>query len=262
MLLPRYVTSEREAEELSQSKNQSKKANVYGTVIFVPGEPVIDMGCAEWPSKYDKQKVCPRVLLVSTWTDGRWGFVGGGVKTADPSPLHALNREFSEETGYDAKQVFEASDYAFSHVKGDGTTTHVFCHVTRDLLFFQSILAAFHTNFQRPAYSNEIIGICGLPLWLEGPQGGETVDMGKNGCWGLPRMLAGVGGAITQGPFPRMQSNLAREQLLLVLLKCSLLTEDLLDRVVELSRSFTLGPALPTRAELFGLPGVQEILAK
>lgn len=267
MTEPRYCSSVEEAVSLSQriaGEGKRKKTLVYGTVLYVPPvNSVVDFGVCAYPTAWAKKEVCPRVLLVSTWTDGRWGFVGGGVNDGE-SAVEALNREMKEETGFSSEDpavsVFSDADYCFSYVKKDGTPVHLFAKVSNDLDYFQSILVGFHANHSRPSYCDEVIGICGMPLWVEGPEDAALVDMGRNGCWGLPRMLVGQGGALTQGPFLKMQISLAREQLLAVLLKKGVITYEVYDRVFELSKAFTTGPALQSREELLATPGLRDAL--
>jgi len=257
--LPRYANSLGEAASLAASTGKPKlKQNVYGTVLLVPasGAYKIDFGL-EQPTKNIKKEACCRVLLVSTWTDNRWGFVGGGVEDGE-SALDAMNREFLEETG-STSTMFEQGDYCFSHVKPDGSSTHVFCRRTTDQAHFQSIMTDFHAKSERDAYVDEVIGICGMPIWIEGPELCTQVDTGKNSVWGLPRLLVGNGGAFTQGTFLKVPTGLAREQFLLVLLKHKVLTEALLERIVELSKAFVLGP--PLALDLLSLPGVEAVLS-
>jgi ADP-ribose pyrophosphatase YjhB (NUDIX family) len=259
--LPRYASSLEEAATLAASTGKPKLTqNVYGTVLLIPasGAYKIDFGLAKWPPADIKKEVCCRVLLVSTWTDNRWGFAGGGVAYGE-DPLDAMNREFLEETG-STSTTFEKGDYCFSHVKPDGSSTHVFCKRTTDLAHFQSILTDFHSKSERTAYVDEVIGICGMPLWIEGPELCSQVDTGKNSVWGLPRLLVGNGGSFTQGIFLKVHTGLAREQFLLVLIKHKVLTEALLERIVELSKAFPLGPPLLSCADLLSLPGVREVL--
>lgn len=263
MIGPRYCKSMEEAAALVQSVSgdggKPKKSQVYGTVIYMPSEPVVDFGVCAYPTAWSKKVVCPRVLLVSTWTDNRWGFVGGGVNDGE-SAIQAMNREMEEETGFsEDSATFSDSDYCFSYVKKDLTATHLFAKMTHDLDYFQSILVNFHANHSRPAYCDEVIGICGMPLWFEGPEDASLVDMGRNGCWGLPRMLVGQGGALTQGPFLKMQTTLSREHLLVVLLKRGVMSLEVYDRVFELSKAFTVGPPLQSREELLASPGLRDV---
>ena len=70
-----------EADEIVLASGASRIRHMsYGTVIYTPpfsgrGEEVarIDFG-SEIATK--KQLFCPRILLISTWTDGKFGFAG------------------------------------------------------------------------------------------------------------------------------------------------------------------------------------------
>ena len=80
-LSSRYFRSMEEADEIVLASGASRIRHMsYGTVIYTPpfsgrGEEVarIDFG-SEIATK--KQLFCPRILLISTWTDGKFGFTG------------------------------------------------------------------------------------------------------------------------------------------------------------------------------------------
>jgi ADP-dependent phosphofructokinase/glucokinase len=86
-----YVRKLDEALEILENSRASKiRLFSYGTVIYIPPSAThkddpsvsstetnsIDFGtsCAS-----DKKSRCPRVLLVSTWSDAKFGFVGDPV---------------------------------------------------------------------------------------------------------------------------------------------------------------------------------------
>lgn len=77
----RYIRTLDEALETVSGSGASRIRHIsYGTVIYTPplngkGEDIttIDFG-SEIAS--DKKLVCPRILLVSTWTDSKLGFPG------------------------------------------------------------------------------------------------------------------------------------------------------------------------------------------
>lgn len=169
----------------------SLKATCYSTVIYSPAAPLVDFGIPTWPPTLFKKDLSPRMLFVSTWTDGRWGFVGGGAKKGE-CPLRAINREFLEETG--AAVEFTPSDFCFASTD-EKAAVFVFCRVTSDLQFFNKMLAGFYLT-ERRAYPDEVLAITGYPIWMEGPPSvSET-------CWekqihGLPRHLVSNGGLMT-----------------------------------------------------------------
>ena len=77
-----YVKNLAEAiRTVADSRASTVKYSSYGTVIFVPeleddtrtGDFSIDYGTAE---ATDKKSRCPRVLLITTWADAKFGFVG------------------------------------------------------------------------------------------------------------------------------------------------------------------------------------------
>lgn len=77
-----YVKNLSEAIKIVADSGASKVRYLsYGTVIFVPeakqdalaGDSSIDYGTAVATNKKNR---CPRVLLMSTWADAKFGFVG------------------------------------------------------------------------------------------------------------------------------------------------------------------------------------------
>jgi 8-oxo-dGTP pyrophosphatase MutT (NUDIX family) len=159
----------------------------YGTLVYLPEDSLVDFGQSAWPSPFNKQIVCPRAVLVSTWTDGKFGMPGGGLKKGE-SELDGLNREFNEEIGFDVH--FTDSDFCFSFM--DKKLVFVFCKVTRDRDLFERVLKSF-TDGSRESYVNEIIGVVGYPIWVEGPEQVEDVSWSNN-VWGFPRHLCAQGG--------------------------------------------------------------------
>ena len=139
------------------------KVLAYGTVVYLPADFRIDFGKSEWPSPYEKKKVCPRVLLATSWTDNRMGFVGGNAKRGE-LPLDSMNREFEEEMGSPGE--FSSEHFRFASLleesNGKKTITYNYCRITHDEGYFNSLLGNFYTNSQRKAYVNEVIGCCGL----------------------------------------------------------------------------------------------------
>lgn len=237
----------------------------YGTIIYVPADPLIDFGPSYYPQReHIKKTFCPRVLLISTWTDGKWGFIGG-AGNAGETPLACMNREFEEEVGMSAE--FCDEDYSFSQRVGTANrATHVYTKITHDLSFFTSCLTSFHGASGRTAYVDEVISITGLPLWIEGPevlQPGLEVWYAQYNrpymhipcrTWrlnyshflhvffdrGLPRFLVGNGamGMFSSGPWKDQMDNV-REQFLLTLLASGVVSKELMQRAVRpYSRAF------------------------
>jgi 8-oxo-dGTP pyrophosphatase MutT (NUDIX family) len=257
-------------EEAVQAQKLSKLKGVcYATLIYLPPQPAVDFGLPTWPPTMLKKELSPRVLLVSTWTDGRWGFIGGGCKK-DESPIMAINREFFEETGTEV--TFVEEDFCFCDI-GDKSAVFTFCKTTTDLVFFNSILSDFYT-VARKAYPDEVLSICGYPIWLEGPTSIAEASWGKQ-IHGLPRHLVANGGFITPtlGNSPKLltyfycetlvnlehnnftsgKTNVPRFQFLLLLYRQRILDESTLRRVFELSKHFNAPSDLP-------LPPLEEVL--
>jgi 8-oxo-dGTP pyrophosphatase MutT (NUDIX family) len=207
------------------------RSRSFGTLIYVPSEGSrIDFGVSQWPPVAKKQIVCPRVLLVSTWTDGKFGFVGGASKGTE-SPLETMNREFEEEIGTDFK--FSIDDHCFSIVEKN-VPTHIFAHVTDDVNLFTNILSTFHRNQSRKAYVDEVFTATGIPIFVEGPANPADFSW-ENNIWGLPRYLTFQGGTLT----PTLNGDYTpRDQLLLVLLKRNVVSVPLMRRIFGLARVF------------------------
>jgi hypothetical protein len=77
-----YVSKLGEALEILENSRASKiRLFSYGTVVYIPATAAnedvptnsMDFGpnCSS-----DKKRLCPRVLLISTWSDAKFGFVG------------------------------------------------------------------------------------------------------------------------------------------------------------------------------------------
>lgn len=131
--------------------------------------------------------MCPRVVLVSTWTDGKFGMPGGGLRK-DEMDVNGLNREFQEEVGSDIE--FNDDDFCFSCTSK--IVAFVYCKITRNVAFFENVLKSFPDQ-SRDAYVNEIIGAVGYPIWIEGPEKVEDISWSNN-VWGFPRHLCAQGG--------------------------------------------------------------------
>lgn len=229
-----YLYSVVDAREAAKSSNYS----CFGTVIYVPSQPVIDFGQSQWPSPYDKSKVCPRILLITTWTDGKFGFVGGGRnKKKDTCPLDTMNREFAEEMG--TPMMFTDENFCFAS-SVNGKMTFVYAIITHDESVLSNLLSSFYAT-PREAYLNEVMSAMAYPLWIEGPD-----DVSKacwdNNVWGLPRHLVAQGGMFS----PTLgNSNLPREHFLLLLHSTGIVSTALMNRLFDLSLSVTFVDSRP-----------------
>ena len=145
-----------------------------------------DFGQSAWPPAYLKKNVCPRVVLVSTWTNSRFALPGGKGKGRE-SALDALNREFGEETGCSVN--FDETTYAFSLVD-DKKANHYFVKAVRDESEFNGVLKSFTDSSDRKAFVDEIFGSIAFPIWVEGPENAKSGTLwGDTQVWGLPRFL-------------------------------------------------------------------------
>lgn len=187
---------------------------------------VPDFGQSAYPAPYEKKLVSPRILLVSTWTDGKYGLPGGRAKKGE-DVFQAMNREFLEEIGTDVN--FTENDFCYS-VETSDKIVYNFAKITDDQDFFQSLLINFHRQ-ERPAYVDEIIGVVGFPIWIEGPLDGAQYSWNNN-IWGFPRHLCYQGGTFS----PTLQSSYApRESIILILLMKEVIPSSLMKRVFELT---------------------------
>jgi 8-oxo-dGTP pyrophosphatase MutT (NUDIX family) len=222
--MARYIYSKDDSYALI---NDNPKFSSYGTLVYIPSNHVVDFGPSMWPCAHKKNQVCPRVLLVSTWTDARLGFVGGGRdRKTDESPVDTINREFHEEVG--TQILFNDNDFLFAHK--DKSLTFFYAKTTSDEDFFNHILSQFYIT-PRDAYVNEVISVTGYPLWIEGPLSPNDVNWNNN-VWGLPRHLTSNRGMLT----PTLcNTNIPREHFFLMLSKLDIISTTLMKRVFELA---------------------------
>ena len=194
----RYIKSLDEAlKAVTDSGSLKHKFLSYGTVIYIP---VTDLDCnsgdgqqhkktrLESDTSYtidfggsiasEKKKLCPRILMLSTWADAKFGFAGAGLARQCPSCfrwkaycrtlmiyhvshlnkgggrdgmdetiVETMNREFKEETG--TALAFTEEHHCFSFVEYIGPNvilTSMFCLMTSDLALFSGILSNFHSG--------------------------------------------------------------------------------------------------------------------
>eukprot|EP01035_Chromulina_nebulosa_P002024 gene2024-2733_t len=243
-----YISSQPHVHKLKQS--------TYGTVLFIPQDFRVDFGRSVWPSPYQKKICSPIVLLCQGWTDGRSGFIGGQIEKGE-SVFQSMNREFLEEAGSSAN--FTMSEYLFSYINPAGNQmSHVFVQTTHDRNYFTSILSNFHTSPDRKAYIDEIFSITGVPLWVEGPENAEDVSWNNN-VWGLPRLLAMNGGFLTG---TLNNSNIVRDQLVLILLRSGVVDDAAMRRVFQLAaRVPNSSLTVANYDSLLNTPGVAQVLA-
>ena len=240
---------------------QSERYICYGTVVYSPpGEVQVDFGQAKWPQLKDIKKLkCPRILLISTWCDGKWGFVGGGGKISE-TPLECMNREFYEEVGLQGEFVDE--EYVYSLKKCTKKVTHLYIKKTKDLEFFTKILTTFHSMSSRKAYVDEVVAITGLPLWIEGPDilGPEKAE----DVFGLPRLLVGnaATGMFSSGSFEK-QETVTRDHFILSLLISGVVDMALMRRVAYLTDAQTFNNGTKfCLDEFLSMTGVDTIIEK
>ena len=171
-------------EAVESQLSKQLKGSAYCTIVYLPPstDVTIDFQVEPWPPVHDKKKVSPRVLLVSTWTDAKFGFPGGGIKRSE-TPVEAVRREFAEELGSDVD--FSERDFVFADIRE--RISYIFARVTHDEAYFNDLLVRFHTT-ERKAYVNEVIAVAGYPVWLEGPSSASEVCWESN-VWGIARHL-------------------------------------------------------------------------
>ena len=201
----------------------SSAFNAYGTLIFKPPPPLFqfDFGPPQWPCPIDKSAVCARVLLIQSWVDGCFGFVGGGSQPGEESsPTLTMAREFEEEVG--TRVEFTDDDFVFAVDRG-GRMTFTFAKVTSDKSLFESVVSSFHaTTIGRAAFINEIFTVTSLPLWVESDSSKQNAPI-----WGLPRIL--LGGMLT----PTLSNSRAvRDDLVAILIIKGVIEKDEMKRRV------------------------------
>eukprot|EP00596_Hydrurales_sp_CCMP1899_P007453 CAMPEP_0119049706 /NCGR_PEP_ID=MMETSP1177-20130426/65980_1 /TAXON_ID=2985 /ORGANISM="Ochromonas sp, Strain CCMP1899" /LENGTH=183 /DNA_ID=CAMNT_0007027249 /DNA_START=212 /DNA_END=763 /DNA_ORIENTATION=+ len=182
-----------------------------------------------------------------------------------------MNREFLEEVG--TAVTYTNEDHCFSYLDTSKPNQHVltsvFCKHTSDVNLFNSILAAFHT-LDRKAYVDEVLGVVGLPLFLEGPENPADYNGWSVNIYGLPKYLTWQGGIFSR---PNAMTSPARDHFLLVLLKSRVISVVLMTRIFDLCQMHKCPPTvedggvqggtwpiLGTIGAFLGQPGVQDML--
>lgn len=237
----------------------------YGTIIYLPSDTLRnpDFGEEQWPQPDNiKKQRCPRVLLVSTWMDNKFGFIGGSGEAGE-TPEQTMNREFQEEMGTVVRFTDE-EDHVFSHVDGN-RAIHVYAKVTSDLELFNSLLRNFYRE-DRQAYLDEVLSVVALPIWIEGPSTDDDTQEIKNNVWGLPRFLMSNGavGCFSSGRYESVQDTV-REQFLMLLLTKGVLSPGMLNRIARLTRAsaFSQSPIkVKDYDEFCDINGVREVFER
>jgi hypothetical protein len=67
-----FASSIEEALSFFKDAPKAPKQCSYGSLIYKPAVCVVEFGKETWPSPYIKKEVCPRILLISNWTDNRY----------------------------------------------------------------------------------------------------------------------------------------------------------------------------------------------
>ena len=242
-----------------------RKYSAYGTIIYLPPDTSRkpDFGDEQWPQPDNiKKQSCPRVLLVSTWMDNKFGFIGGNGEAGE-TPEETMSREFYEEID-STLEFTEHEDHIFSYVDGD-RASHIYAKVTRDLAFFNSFLCNFYKE-DRKAYLDEVLSVVALPIWIEGPSTDDCTQEIKDNVWGLPRFLMSNGavGCFSSGRFQNVQ-DIAREQFLLLLVATGVLSPNMLTRIARLTHAsvFAQSPMkVKDYNELCDINGVKEVIER
>jgi len=203
------------------------RGRVYGTVIYIPEDASVDFGSEKDRTVcFDKSVSSPRVLLVSTWVDGLWGFAGGKMEPDDETPVQTMNREFIEETGCDTIE-FTDDHLAWIRLSGDTNyPSYFYIFKTANKKEFEQVVGAFEGR--RPkGYVDEIFAVAGLPIWFEGPSNLDLLQWG-DGIHGLPKIIQAMTPGISG-------SKVATDTLVLCLLYTGIMTMEQMKRVDDMA---------------------------
>lgn len=169
-----------------------------------------------------------------------------------------MNREFFEETGSEGQ--FSDRDFLFCYATFDPTrnksrVSHIYAKICCNYREFNDILVNFHMRHTREAYINEVLGLIGYPVWIEGPENMADVSWSNN-IWGLPRHWSGNDGFLSS---TLANSSTVLEQFILILVCKKILDVKILKRVFALSKH--LSESSLSIDDYLSRPGLLDVMA-
>ena len=193
-----------------ESKNRNKRLPlVFLAPIYVPFENQI-VRITETNSNL-KNEYCAKFLFPINWREGGGGFAGGSMEEYDETPNKAIEREVFEELGIKLK--IKTEDIVLSSIDNNGTVALIYALITHDLEEYNS-WASQWINAEGLSKDCEIEGIRRFSIDYEYyPNKKEGIIQG------IPKKLWMGGGCLD-----KYWNNVAREQLLLLLIRLEIVT--------------------------------------
>ena len=202
-----------------ESQNRNKRLPlVFLAPIYVPFQKQIVRLTDE--NRYLKNNKCAKFLFPINWREGGGGFAGGSMENFDKTPDNAIEREVFEELGIKFK--VKSEDIVISSIDNNGTVALIYAIITHDLDEF-NYWASMWINAEGISKDCEIEGVRRFSIDYEYyPKKKEGIVQG------LPKKLWMDGGCLD-----KYWNNVAREQLLLLLLRLEILTPS---ELIEIGR--------------------------
>lgn len=206
------------------SSNKSKRLPlVFIAPIYVPFENQLVELTEE--TKFLKNKYCAKFLFPINWREGGGGFAGGSMEKNDKTPEIAIQRELKEELGIDI--IIKREDIVISSIDNFGTVSLIYCKITHDLNVFDN-WASKWIDASGINHDCEIEGVRRFSIDYEYyPNKKEGIIQG------LPKKLWKDGGCLD-----KYWDNVAREQLLLLLLRLEIVSPIEMVKIGECGKLF------------------------
>ena len=162
-------------------------------------------------NRFLKNEQCAKILLPINWREGGGGFAGGSMEKKDRSPEIAIERELYEELGLKLK--ISRDDVVLSSLDKKGSVSLIYCKITHNLHEFDFWASQW-------IYASGLKKDCEIEGVRRFSIDYEFYNNKKEGIiQGLPKKLWKEGGCLD-----KYWNFIAREQLLLLLLRLEILT--------------------------------------
>ena len=208
---------------LYSDKKNKRLPLVFIAPIYVPFENQLVQ--LDEKTRFQKNKYCAKFLFPINWREGGGGFAGGSMEKNDKNPEFAIQRELKEELGIELN--IQKEDAVMSSIDNKGTVSIIYCKITHDIEEFDNWASKW-------IYASGINEDCEIEGVRRFSIDYEYYPNKKEGIiQGLPKKLWKEGGCLD-----KYWDNVAREQLLLLLLRLEIVSPVEMREIGECAKYF------------------------